>query len=142
MSTYKLFASDEGLEVNGIQLDLGAAGQFTIARAGGSNQNFARRFQKASQPYRRAIAANAMDETEANRILAQVYAETIVRGWEGVSGPDGKPLQYSIPNCVKLLTDLPELFAEIRRVSADSSVFRKNVVEAEAGNSQPASGTP
>lgn len=142
MSTYKQFQTDTSLETSGIRLNLGAAGTFIIARAGGSNEKFARRMLSATKPFRRAIANETMDHKEADRLTARVFAETVVLGWEGVTGPDGKELAFNVDNAVKLFTDLPDLFAEIRRASSDAALFRKEILEAEAGNSSPASSTP
>lgn len=141
MSTYSKFATDVDLEKNGITLDLGSAGKFVIARAGGSNERFKRAIQRASRPFRRAIANETMEEKQADEIAAKAFAQTVVLDWSGVTGPDGKPLPFSVENAVKLFTDLPDLFAEIRRAAADGSLFRKEILEADSGNSSPASGT-
>jgi hypothetical protein len=142
LGTYQQFQTDANLETSGIRLNLGTAGTFIIARAGGSNEKFARRMLAATKPFRRAIASETMNSKEAEQLTARVFAETVVLGWEGVTGPDGKELAFNVDNAVKLFTDLPDLFAEIRRASSDAALFRKEILESEAGNSSPASSTP
>lgn len=142
MGTYKQFQTDSDLESSGITLDLGEAGKFKIARAGGSNERFARRMLSATKPYRRAIANETMNPKDADRVAAQVFAETVLLGWSGVTGPDGKDLPFTVENAIQLFLDLPDLFAEIRRAASDAALFRREILEAEQGNSSPASSTP
>lgn len=134
MSTYKQFSTDKELETNGVVHDLGAAGRFRLARAGGSNERYNKRIMQLTKPFRRAIATNTMDSAEAERITAKVFAETVVLGWEGVTGPDGSELPYSVDNAVMLFTDLPDLFAELRAAATDASIFRSEELKVEAGN--------
>lgn len=134
MGTYDKFSTDQKLEKEGITLDLGEAGKFQLARAGGANKRFALRFQALTKPYRRAIQTESLDEETSNRILREVYVDTVLLGWSGVSGPDGKELAFSKENAMKVLSDLPWLFEEIRRAAEDASIFRLIVMEADAGN--------
>jgi hypothetical protein len=67
--------------------------------------------------------------------------ETVLLGWESVTGPDGKPLEFSKENAVKLFTDLPDLFKDIRETAEDMTLFKLELDEADAGNSSSASAT-
>ena len=141
MGTYRKFQQDSRLEQNGIELNLGEVGRFTIARAGGSNQNFAKAFKRLTQPYRRAIASGSLDDKTSQEILIAAHVEATILGWEGVTDESGNPLPFSKENAKKLFTDLPELFEEIRRASEDAANFRAFVMEESAGNSEPSSPT-
>lgn len=139
MGTYDQFKTDQILETQGIILDLGDCGKFKIARAGGANKKFAQKFQAVTKPYRRAIQTETIDADLANKLMRQAYADSVVLGWEGVTGPDGQPLPFSRENVLKVLEDLPSLFDEIRRFAEDAAAFRQQVLAADAGNSVPSS---
>lgn len=133
-STYGAFKTNETREREGVTLDLGDAGKFRLARAGGGNAAFQKRLAAITKPHRRAIQTETISTAQAEALMAQVYAETVVLGWEGVTGEDGQLLPFSKDNCVKLLTDLPELFREIQTTSSDIRYFRDEILEADAKN--------
>jgi hypothetical protein len=134
MATYDQFKQDEILEKNGLTLDLGSAGRFKIARAGGANQSFTKEFIRLTKPYRRAIQTETMDEETSRVILREAFSKHIILGWEGVTGPDGEVLPFTRENCLKLLADLPQLFEEIRRAAEDASLYRAQTLKVDAGN--------
>lgn len=123
MSTYSAFQTNPELEQNGIQLDLGGAGRFKLARAGGANKKFEKAMMLASKPHRRAMQAESIEEDTLRQILYSVYADAVLLGWEGVTGEDGQPLPFTKANAVKLFTDLPGLFDEIRNASQNRSYY-------------------
>lgn len=125
MGTYKEFKSSERHETEGVVADLGESGRFTIARAGGTNKRYIQRLEALMRPHRRALASNTLSNEVAEKVLHRVFAETVVIGWEGVTGPDNQPLPFSIENAIKLFADLPDLFAVIRDTASDASIFRE-----------------
>ncbi|AEP08887.1 hypothetical protein [Micavibrio aeruginosavorus] len=136
MSFYKHFTTDKNLESGkGVDLDYGASGIITIHRAGGSNQKYAKVASAKLKPYARQIQAKTADVDVINRVMAEIYAESIIIGWSGVSGPDGKPMKFTKENCVKLLIDLPELFVNIQQAADDFALFRAEQLEEDAKNS-------
>lgn len=139
--TYGSFKTNPILETQGITLDMGEAGKFKIARAGGANKNFIKRFQVATKPHRRAIQTETLEESVSNKILVDCYADHILLGWEGVTDEKGKKLTFTKENAKKVLNDLPWLFEEIRRASEDASNFREQLIKVDAGNSEPSSGS-
>lgn len=145
MSLYDQFAMDTDSEVQGVLLDYGDSGRILIARAGGSNKRYQKKIELFAKKYKRQLDLDIMDDKVAEAKLIEIYAQTIVLGWESgpeekpkkgvIPGPDGKEMQFSYENCICLLTDLPELFAEIRAQSTTLALFREAVKEADAGNS-------
>lgn len=142
MGTYGQYKTDPTLELGGIILDLGEAGKFKIARAGGANKRFAQKFQVLTKPYRRAIQTETLDEDTSSRLLREAYIDTVLLGWEGVSDPEGKPLDFNRANALQLLKDLPWLFEEVRRYAEDAAAYRQVTLQVDAGNSGPSSATP
>ena len=145
MSLYEQFSMDKDAELKGVLLDYGSGGRIRIARAGGSNVKFQRRIEAFQKRYKRQIDLDVIEDEVVNRELISIYADTIVLGWESgdedkpevgvIPGPDGKPLRFNRENVVSLLTDLPDLFTDLRQQSLQLTLFREAVKEADSGNS-------
>lgn len=155
MSLYKDFATDKNMERSGVLLNYGDV-RLLIARAGGSNRKFSEVFKEKAQPYRYAIDHGKMSEEDANRIMAEAYAESVILGWQSVvrdengdvvrdskgkpkiqqsiEGKDGKQMKFTVENCTQLLLDLPDLFRDIQQMASDQRNFQKEEEKADAGN--------
>ena len=139
MSLYKNFKTDESIEQSGVILEYGVTDdnrpiRIRIARAGGGNARFAKLLEQKLKPHRRQIQNESLDESVASSILREVYAETVILGWENVQDKDGKDLPFNKENCLQLLTDLPELFSDIREQSTKVALFRADIRELTAKN--------
>ena len=134
MSIYRMFKTDEQHEKNGIVLDYGQGGQIRIARAGGGNARYGKLLGDRMKPYRRQIENGTLDNQVAEKIMAEVYADAVVLGWENVTGADGQPLPFSREACVQLLLDLPELFRDIQEQATKVANFRAAELEEDAKN--------
>ena len=111
MSLYQQFKSDANLEKSGILLEYGFSKSgkpitIRIARAGGGNSAFTKRMEAKVKPYRRQIQTETIDTAIVEKLLREVYAETVVLGWENVEDADGNPLDFTAANCIKLFEDL------------------------------------
>lgn len=140
MSLYNQFKTDKSLETEGVWIDYGNNSQgepirFLVARAGGRNTAFNKALQKATKPYRRAIQNDAMDEDVADRVYREVFVETVLKGWEGVEDEDGVAMPFSRGNAVKLFTDLPDLYADLRQQAMSMAIFKDEELEGDLGNS-------
>lgn len=140
MSLYKLFKTNQNLETDGIFIEYGTTPEgkptrIKIARSGGANKAFSKALEKATRPHRKAIQNGLLDNATADRLFKDVFAETVVLGWENVEGPDGSPLPFTRENALKLFDDLPDLFADLREQAGNVALFREEVAEADLGNS-------
>jgi hypothetical protein len=135
--TYGAYETDPDLEKGGVTFSLGSKGTFKLARAGGANQRYKETVRKLTQPYRRQIANGTIDPEQADALLAKAFARSVIVGWEGVTGRDGEPMDFTVANAEKLLTDLPDLFADLRSLAEDMNAYRKEDVEAEGKPSAP-----
>lgn len=134
-SFYEQYETDKNLESgDGVVLDYGKAGSIIIHRAGGNNRKFLTVTQATLAPYRRQIQAGTLDEGTDAKLMAEIYATSVIVGWKGVKGRDGKTLPFTKANVIKLLLDLPELFADIKEQAANVANFRKAQIEEEAKN--------
>lgn len=136
MSTYSQFKRNESAEQQGVVIDMGDAGKFTIARSGGSNKKYQKRLESAMRPHRRAFQQGTLSDDTAAQILLSVFVDSVLLDWSCVTGEDGKPVPFSRANAEKLLTDLPDLFATLREASADAAMFKgTGDAESDSGNS-------
>lgn len=140
MSLYKQFKTNENVERDGILLEYGENSKgktvaIRIARAGGANSQYQKLMEARVKPYRRQIQNETIERALVERLLRQVYAETIVLGWENVEDESGKELPFTVENCVKIFEDLPDLFQDIQEQSQRAALFRQEVLEADSKNS-------
>lgn len=133
-SIYDIFATDLKMEAEGIELVYGGTGIIRVARAGGANARYTKVLQHKSQPYMRQITTGTIATEDMERILIETFAETIVLGWSGIMDKKGKEILFSVESCIKLFTDLPDLFADVREQAAKGTNFREMNMEADAGN--------
>lgn len=146
MSLFNTFKTDEALEKEGILLQYGhvkkADGKpdlkrpinIRISRAGGANTAYLRRAEAVLKPYRRQIQSDTMDRSLIDDITRQLFAETVVKGWENVQDENGNDIPFTVENCVDLFTKLPDLFADVQEQAQRSALFRANITEIDSGN--------
>jgi len=133
-SLFDVYEMDGNREkVEGVTLDIGDV-QINILRAGGANRKFANVSRREYRKHQHAIDAGLMGEEDSAKMLAEIYADSIIIGWEGVTDRDGNELECNRDNVVFLLTELPELFAEIREQATNVDSFRLKQLEDDAGN--------
>lgn len=136
MSFYDIYKTDENLEAgSGVRLDYGKSGSIIIHRAGGDNKKYSTVLNAKMRPFRRQLSNGTLDDKTSLKVMAEVYADSVIVGWDKVLGKDGKALPYSRDNVVQLLTDLPELFRDIQEQATTVSNFRKDEDEADSKNS-------
>lgn len=139
MSLYKQFKTDKNVEKEGIVLNYGKNSkgkdiEIRIARAGGANVQYAKLLEAKTKPYRRQIQNETLDNEVAEKITKEVYAKAVVMGWTGVEDENGKPLEFSSENCIKLFDDLPDLWMDIQQQSTKAALFRADILEQDAKN--------
>lgn len=133
VSPYAKFKTNEQLETKGINLDFGDFA-IRIARAGGSNKAYNTALIKHLKPHRKAIQAGTIHPDVQRKVMAEVYAESVILGWAGVLDEEGNVMDYNHENVVKLLTDLPELFNQIMADAENYRLFKEDENEDIAKN--------
>lgn len=136
---YKNFKTNTEVEKTGVVLEYGMASNgkptsIRIARAGGANTRFAKLMEQKTAPYRRQIQTKTLDESIAERITKEVYAEAVILGWENVEDENGNLLDFTLENVIKVFSDLPDLYADIIVQSQEIALFRSEVREADSKN--------
>lgn len=132
-SIYDVFETDENLEAKGIRVRI-ADSVFIVARAGGSNERFRKVAEAKTRPIRRRIETNTIEVDEMNRIMAEIFAESVLLGWEDVYDKQGNPMTFSRDNAVRLLLDLPDLFQVLQEESKTLANFKALELEGDAKN--------
>lgn len=124
ISPYDIYETDETLESGkGVEVEY-PFGTFIINRAGGANKKFAKVFNEKLKPHMRKHQQGILEDEIKEKILAETYAQTVIIGWKNVHDRDGKKLNFSFKNCVKLLTDLPDLFTDLQLQANDFATFK------------------
>lgn len=136
VSIYEKFEMDQEMEKQGIVLNLGAAGEFKIARAGASNVEYTRAVAaQGKKAGVQKVKGGKISEAEATKRMAFIYGTTVVKDWDRVYGRDLKPIPYSKQAAVKLLLELPELLTVVMAEAHKADNYRKAHIEGAAGNS-------
>ena len=133
-SIYSKFKTDKKAEQEGIILDYGDGITIKIARAGGSNLKFEKAVQAKMRKYGLQAKHDLLEPEQMRTIFREVLAETVVLGWTGIDDGEGNTLPCTQENVLKVFTDLPDLFDDVLEQSRKSSLFKNNLLEAEAGN--------
>jgi hypothetical protein len=134
MSIYKKFRTDQKIEREGIELEYGDGAIFTICRAGGANKAFKKRMEQVQRKFRRQLHHGLLTEEQGRSILVAVYADTVITGWQNVTDENDEPLEFTRENVIKVLTDLPDLFDDLRAQAEDAGLFRETILELDAKN--------
>lgn len=133
MSLYKLFKTDKDKESGrGITLKYGTA-SITIHRAGNGNPLYRKLNNENLRKHGRELELGLLTPEEDNRIMAEIYAESVVIGWENVCDESGKEMAFNKENAVKLFTDLPDLFADLKNAATDRALFKAQELEEDVG---------
>ena len=133
-SIFDVWGTDAVMETAGVWIDYGSSGKFLIARSGGANTKFAKVLEFKMRPYRRQMDQGKLDNEIANKVLMETFIEACLLGWENLTYQDDKAIKFSKENAIRLFTDLPDLFNDLREQSAKMATFQQEEVEADSGN--------
>lgn len=139
MSIYKQYKTDAARENQGARIEKGSNEDgtqivFIIARTGKTNTSYKLASERAFKPHKAAIKAGNLSNETAEVLLMDLFCGHLLKGWENVRDEDGKELPFSVDNAKKLMTDLPDLYAELTEASNDVSLFLDSNREADAKN--------
>lgn len=119
---YALFETDKELEANGIDLKFGDS-TFRCKRAGGSNRKFETAFNEKTRAFQTKMQLASLSEEQSDKLLMEVYFEAVVLGWEDVTDREGNNLEFTLENFQKVMTDLPEVWRNLRSAAANVDNF-------------------
>lgn len=133
-SIFDLFDTNKNSEVEGIIHRVTPEISFTLARAGGANARYSKVLAAKMRPYTRQIADETIDIDLANDILIEVFAETVLLGWKGITDAEGNEIPFTVENAVALFKQLPDLFFDVRDHAGKMANFRAQEITDVVGN--------
>lgn len=136
---YAQFETDSKKDNSGVVMYFpanrdGSIPQMTIARDGVTNMAFKAEMKIQHDKHADKIRFKQLTGEDYVQMHREAYAVGIIKGWENVQDRDGRPMEYTRENAVKLLTDLPELFYEIEIFAKNVDNFRRERLEDVAKN--------
>jgi hypothetical protein len=143
MGLYKTYQTSPKLEKEGVWREFSDC-RVLVARAGGSNQKYNAIMEKFAVENKRALAGGLLSNERSMEVLLNSYVQSIVLAWEtvvdgqyvsGIENPDGDDLLPFTPENVKnTLTNLPDMFAEIREIASGQQFYRAALIEGATKN--------
>lgn len=133
ITIYDMFLTSDKLEKEGVIFEYEYYGnifEITCARAGGKN----RKFLETRDEFMKNFSEKNGD-AEGDIYIHKLWARAVIKGWKNIHDEKGDPLEFNEKNCVKLLSDLPDLFSDLRRRSIDFNEFKARVVGKAEKNS-------
>lgn len=146
MSLSKQYNTNREMESAGVRITFGHNGDgseiaLIVARAGGANSRFQPVADIVLKPYRRQIANETVDPKVLKERMMEIYAKTVVKGWENISlsdvtgdEKDEGYAPYTWENCLSLFKRLPDFFADVQQFADGMTAFRSEDLEADAKN--------
>lgn len=134
MNLYQKFSTSKDAETAGVWVSYGDGIELKLRRAGGRNTKYRDAFDTHTRKNKRRIELGSLPDDEARTLMAQIYADSIVVDWKGVTGPDGGEIPYSSDNVVKVFLDLPDFFRAVQLDAAATEIFKDDATEADAKN--------
>lgn len=114
-------------------LDLPAKPKLILAIAGEKNKPYLNASLKAfgsqlNSRRRTRMDADTMSDTrEADRAL---YAQYVIKGWEGITDTKGEEVPFNKENCLEFLEILPDyIFDDIRVFAGDPTNFVQGEID-------------
>jgi hypothetical protein len=137
-----MFETDTSVERDGVWLEYAPGVEIKIARAGGSNQHFAKTMERVAKPHRRAIQTGVIDKRILNDLFVKAYSQAIVVDWKGITkdlvtkdDADAETvLDFNRENVEAVLMAQPNLFADIQTAADDIALYRAEIMETDSGN--------
>lgn len=122
------YVTDEGMEIEGIDLSFGKDRFITVRRSGGANKTFANhladKFKQSND-----LGESTVDETEARAIMYNAYASFVVIDWRGWQDEKGKAIPFTKENCIKLFNASREIYNHVVTQTANLDNFRAKEVQ-------------
>lgn len=145
---FNLFAdlkTDDALEIEGKWVyPYGEKGDgtpgFRIARMGGNNEAYDRRYQAILKPHQRLIKAEAKDMgPNALKIIKdamkRAFLDICLKNWTDVKNVKGEEIAFSTAAAGDLFKQVPQVWEDLRDLAMELRTFQKADMEDDAGNS-------
>lgn len=149
MGLRKTFKTDAAKEVAGVEIPVavnehnGKPITITISRMSRSNKRYTKALEEATRPHSAAIANETLDNELGNKLLREVFVDTVLLGWSNLPksdltgvDTDTEELPFSRENALALFDEMPDLYDDWEGRAKKASNFRETIREGNAGNSR------
>jgi hypothetical protein len=146
MSLRKTFRTDQTAEAEGVWItvgidDSGKEIRIRLSRMSNSNKRYTKALRTATSPHQSAIQNDALDNVLARKLLQEVFADTVLLGWENIRkseltgvATDTEELPFNRDNALALFAELPDLYDDWESRAQKSAAFREQEKEGSVKN--------
>jgi hypothetical protein len=121
MDLKKEYATNKKAEIEGVWKDFGNGCFIKIARIG--NPEYKKIFQKVTKAYQASARRGALSEDKANKLMIEVMSKAIILDWKEMYEGSQK-IEHSQEECVRILTEYPDLFEQINEIANEMESFK------------------
>lgn len=138
MSLRKTFKTDKAAEVDGVWLEIGINDhnglpiKIKLSRMSSSNKRYTKALNTATKPHQSSIQNDALDNELARKLLREVFAETVLLGWENLpkseltgNDNDKDELEFTKENILAMFDEMPDLYDDWEARAQKASAFRE-----------------
>jgi hypothetical protein len=147
MGLRRTFKTDKVAEVEGVPVEVGVNDHngkpiiIHITRMSASNKRYTKELNRVTKPHQSAIQNDAMDNDLARKMLQEVFADTILLGWDNLPkseltgvDTDTDELPFSRDNALALFKELPDMYDDWEARANKAAAFREKEREVSAKN--------
>lgn len=139
MSVFKNYKTDSKLEADGVWLEFGnnesdVPVRVLVARAGPTNKAYTKALEQASRPFKRQISAGTFTSEQADKLMQDVFLDTIILDAQGLEDEKYQPLKFSKDTMRTVLQRFPDFYYDIRDEASKAANFREVQLEDDLGN--------
>jgi hypothetical protein len=148
-SLRKTFKTNSAKEAEGVEVEVaindhnGKPIVIRISRMSRANKRYTKRLEEVTRPHSAAIANETLDNELGNKLLREVFVDTVLLGWSNLpkselSGDDADTdeLPFSRENALALFDEMPDLYDDWERRAKSAANFRDEERKSNAGNSK------
>lgn len=138
MSLRKTFKTDKNAEIDGVWIEVGMNDhngkpiKILLSRMSTTNTRYTKKLNAVTRPHQAAIQNDAMDNDLARKMLQEVFAETVLLGWENLpkseltgNEDDKDDLPFTPETAMELFGEMPDLYDDWERRAQKGSAFRE-----------------
>lgn len=127
-SLRRSYGTDKVLEQDGIWVspptDDGVKVEFLVARQSRHNRRWATKVSRVYKETKDKVDAGMVIDDESIDTSLRVFCETNLLDWRGLT-KDGKAIPYSPEGGFKLLSELPDLYEFLNKVSLNKAFYQQ-----------------
>lgn len=135
---YSAFKQDQNLVEEGVWINYDFGGDekvgFKIARMSKGNKEYVRLMEEVARKNKNSMRLNTLSNAQAESIQLDVFCLSVLKDWRGVTDENDETLVFTVANAKKVLTDLPDLYADLMEQAQNMANFSEATAEDIAKN--------